>query len=106
VAHLLCLFGRHKRSAKQRTRDAGGLLRSQCARCGVRMVRPRGSRRWVAHGNRDLRVQMAPVRALLDRLTGPVIFLLLMGALLGMALWVGGPPAPRAAPASGKAAAP
>jgi hypothetical protein len=95
MAHLLCLFGRHKRSAKERTRDANGLLRSQCVRCGVRMVRPRGSRVWVAHGRRDLHAQTAPIRRLLDRLTGPVIFLLVMGALLGVALWIGGPSPPR-----------
>ena len=59
------------------------------------MVRPRGSRTWVAHGNRDFRAQTAPVRALLDRLSGPVIFLMLMGALLGLALWIGGPSVPR-----------
>ncbi len=94
MAHLLCLLGRHRRSAKRRFRDGDGLLQSNCVRCGVRMVRPRGSGRWVAHGSRDLRAQTAPLRALADRLTGPVIFLLLMGALLGTALWIGGPEPP------------
>ena len=94
MAHILCLFGRHKRSAKERARDANGLLRSRCLRCGVRMVRPRGSGRWVAHGSRDLRAQTAPLRVLLDRLTGPVLFLLVMGGLLGLALWIGGPATP------------
>jgi len=103
MANILCLFGRHKRSAKERTRDANGLLRSQCVRCGVRMVRPRGSRAWVAHGHRDLRAQTAPIRVLLDRLTGPVLFLLLLGALLGVALWIGGSAIQR--PPSAKATA-
>lgn len=92
--NIRCLFGRHQRSVEGRFRDADGLLKSTCTRCGVRMVRARGSRIWVAYANRDFRARTAPVRLLLDRLTGPVIFLLVMGGLLGAALWIGGPPKP------------
>ena len=88
---LLCLFGHHRRSAADRHRDADGLYRSVCRRCGVGMVREQGSGRWLVLEDRDRRRRTRWIRRTLDRLTGPVLFLLLLGAALGAALLLRGP---------------
>lgn len=88
---LLCLFGRHRRSAADRRQDADGLYRSVCRGCGVGMVREKASGRWLVLVDRDRRRRTRWIRRALDRLTGPVLFLLLLGTALGVALLLRGP---------------
>ena len=88
---LRCLLGSHRRSAADRHRDPDGLYRSVCRRCGVGMVREKASGRWLVLEDRDRRRRTRWIRRALDRLTGPVLFLLLLGAALGFALLLRGP---------------
>jgi len=88
--NLRCLLGRHSRSPKARTVGPDGLYHSVCRRCGVRMVRERQTGRWLAFHHRDRRRQLRPLRRLGDRLTGPILFLLLLGLVFGLAAWLGG----------------
>lgn len=87
---LRCLLGWHRRSPAERFRDRDELVKSRCLRCGRRMVRDKASGRWRAYANRDFRARSTPVRDLLERLTGPVLFLMLLALLLGLTLWLRG----------------
>ena len=87
---LLCRLGRHRRARAERYRDADGLIKSVCVRCGVRMVRERQSGQWLVHGDRDRRHRTRPMRRALDQLTGPVLFLLLLAGAFGLVVYLRG----------------
>lgn len=91
MTKLRCHLGLHSRSPGDRHREADGLYRSVCRRCGIGMVRERRSGRWLPMQDRDRRRRTRWIRRALHRLTGPVLFLLLLGAALGAALLLRAP---------------
>lgn len=56
LRRLLCLFGRHERSAGRVREDADGIFRSNCRTCGCELERDDATRRW------DTRRKTAGVR--------------------------------------------
>lgn len=90
-SRLLCLAGIHRRSSARRRRDADGLYRSVCSRCGIGMMRERQTGRWLVYEDRDRRRRHRRFRRKLDRLTGPVLFLLVLALGFGIAMWLHAP---------------